>query len=86
MLKNFRKAFSEIKDAILGSRRFFVRAELIGIYSQIIVWELNCKLELVEFGKVVVDREEICTNEEILQKGQEILKKAGVSSYSLRIF
>ena len=86
MFSGIRKAVKEIGDALFGSRRFFVRAEHLGIYSQVIVWELTDKFELKEFGKITVDREDVCTNDSILRYAEDILRKANVASYSLRIF
>jgi len=85
MFKALKELFKDINENFLKDRKFFVHAEHLGIYSQVIVWELK-NSELEEFGKTIVDREDICTNDDILKYAQNILARAKVSAYTVRVF
>ena len=85
MFKALKALLKDIKENFLANRKFFVHAEHLGIYSQVIVWELKNE-ELVETGKVTVDREDIVTNKDILQYAENILARANVAAYTVRVF
>ena len=86
MFKALKALINDVKTNVFTHRRFYVHSEGIGIYSQVVVWELDAKLDLKEFGKINVDREDATNNDDILKIAETMISKANVPSYTLRIF